>query len=362
MLTGTVGNYTLSFTAPSVTGVTTGPIAVAAGVPAAVEYLVQPSTVVAGASIAPAVQVRVVDGAGNTVTTAINTVTLALGANPGGSTLGGTTSLAAVAGVATFGSLTLNHSAAGYTLTAASTGLTGATSTVFTVNPGAASALAITTAPTTGQSGVVLSPQPVIRLVDANGNTVPTSGTLITAALASGSGTLGGTLTASTVNGVATFAGLVLTGTVGNYTLNFTSGALTGVTTGAIAVSAGVPAVARVRATAQHVDCRHQHHSDRPGPGTRWRGQPGHDRHDLHHAHHRNKPRWRRPQRDHDAARVGRHRHVPGALDQPDRYRLLPAGERRWSDPGHELRLRHHPGRGERARVHRSAERPWWRV
>ncbi len=241
-LTGTVGNYTLTFTAPAVTGVTTGPIAVAAGAPAALEYLVQPSTVVAGASISPAVQVRVLDGAGNLVTTATNTVALALGANPGGSTLGGTTSAAAVAGVATFSSLTLNRSAAGYTLAASATGLTGATSVAFTVNPGAASALAITTAPTTGQSGVVLSPQPVIRLVDANGNTVPTTGTVITAALASGSGALSGTLTASTVSGVATFANLQVTGTVGSFTISFTSGALTAATTGAIAISAGLPA------------------------------------------------------------------------------------------------------------------------
>jgi hypothetical protein len=242
VLTGTIGNYTLTFTGPSVTGVTTGPIAVAAGVPAAVAYLVQPGTVVAGASISPAVQVRLIDGAGNTVTTATNTVTVALGANPGSSTLGGPTSAAAVAGVATFGSLTLNRSAAGYTLTAASTGLTGATSSAFTVNPGNASALAITTAPATAQSGVVLSPQPVIRLVDANGNTVPTTGTVITAALASGTGALEGTLTANTASGIATFTDLTLTGTVGNYTISFTSGALTAATTGAIAVSAGVPA------------------------------------------------------------------------------------------------------------------------
>jgi len=55
---------------------------------------------------------------------------------------------------------------------------------------------------------VLLSPQPVIRLVDVNGNTVPTTGTQVTATLASGTGSLGGTLTANTVNGVATFANL----------------------------------------------------------------------------------------------------------------------------------------------------------
>ena len=241
-LTGTVGNYTITFTAGGVSGVTSGPIALSAGAPAALAYAVQPSTVIAGAAISPAVQVRVMDGAGNTVTTATNTVALAIGTNPGGATLGGTTSTAAVAGVATFSNLSLNRSGTGYTLAATSGGLTGATSGAFNVDPGAASALAITTAPTTGQSGAVLSPQPVVRLVDALGNTVPTSGTIVTAAIASGSGTLGGTLTAATVNGVATFTNLAITGTVGNYTLNFSAPSVTSVTTGTIALSAGAPA------------------------------------------------------------------------------------------------------------------------
>jgi len=242
VLTGTVGSYTLAFSAASVTGVTSGSIALSAGAPAALVFQTQPTTTAAGSAITPAVQVRVVDGAGNLVPTATNTIALALGANPGPSTLSGTTAVAAVAGVATFSTLSLNRAAAGYTLVATTAGLSPDTSATFTVNPGAATALAITTAPTTGQSGVVLAPQPAIRLVDANGNTVPTSGTPIVANLASGAGTLGGTLTANTVNGVATFTNLALTGTAGNYTVNFTSGVLTNVTTGTIALSAGVPA------------------------------------------------------------------------------------------------------------------------
>ena len=87
----------------------------------------------------------------------------------------------------------------------------------------------------------------------------PTTGTLILAALASGSGALGGTLTASTVSGVATFASLVLTGTVGKHTINFTSGALTGVTTGAIAVSAGNAAALAFSQQPSTSIRRHQH-------------------------------------------------------------------------------------------------------
>jgi uncharacterized repeat protein (TIGR03806 family) len=96
-------------------------------------FIQQPTTVNAGATISPAVQVTVQDGSGNTVPSSTATVTLAIGTNPGSATLGGTTSVAAVSGVATFSNLSLNNAGSGYTLTASSTGLTGATSTTFNV-------------------------------------------------------------------------------------------------------------------------------------------------------------------------------------------------------------------------------------
>src|SRR3989475_6197928 len=45
------------------------------------------------------------------------TITVALGSNPGGATLSGTLLVAAVGGVASFGDLSLNRTAPGYTLT-----------------------------------------------------------------------------------------------------------------------------------------------------------------------------------------------------------------------------------------------------
>ncbi|MGD0020639.1 MAG: hypothetical protein ABSD62_15470, partial [Candidatus Limnocylindrales bacterium] len=61
------------------------------------------------------------------------TVTIAIGTNPGGGTLSGTTSVAAVAGVATFSNLSINLPGTGYTLSATSTGLTSATSSAFDI-------------------------------------------------------------------------------------------------------------------------------------------------------------------------------------------------------------------------------------
>ncbi len=136
VLTGTIGPRTLLFSSAAIASDTTTAITLTPGTATAVEYVQQPTTVVAGQVISPSPTVRIRDGAGNTVTTATSAVTLALAANPGGSTLGGTTTVNAVSGVATFGTLTLNRTGTGYTLAASSGALTGATSSAFNVTPG----------------------------------------------------------------------------------------------------------------------------------------------------------------------------------------------------------------------------------
>jgi hypothetical protein len=98
------------------------------------------------------------------------------------------------------------------------------------VTAGPPSQLSITTQPSaSATAGVVFTQQPVIQLLDADGNTVSQSGVAITAAIntATGSGTLGGTTTVTTSgSGVATFSGLKISKT-GSYTLRFTSPGLT---------------------------------------------------------------------------------------------------------------------------------------
>ena len=68
---------------------------------------------------------------------------MAIGTNPGGSTLSGTNPVAAASGVATFNNLSLNKSGNGYTLTASAAGLTSATSNTFNITAGAANKLAV---------------------------------------------------------------------------------------------------------------------------------------------------------------------------------------------------------------------------
>jgi uncharacterized repeat protein (TIGR01451 family) len=107
---------------------------VTAGAPAGVDIHGQPSDTVAGQPIRPAVWAAVVDAYGNTVTTSDPWVTLAIATGPAGATLGGTTTVRAVDGIAVFADLTLNE-AGTYTLTATGGTLTPDFSNPFTVTP-----------------------------------------------------------------------------------------------------------------------------------------------------------------------------------------------------------------------------------
>src|SRR6059058_3222316 len=133
-----------------------GPVAPTGVGPAAkLIFAVQPSNAAAGAGITPAMQVAVQDAQGNTVSTATTSITVAIGTNPASGTLAGTKTVAAVNGVATFSTLSLNLAGTGYTLTAAATGLTGATSNAFTISStvGPAAKLAFTVQPSNTAAG-----------------------------------------------------------------------------------------------------------------------------------------------------------------------------------------------------------------
>jgi hypothetical protein len=103
----------------------------------ALTFVQQPTGTTPGAVISPAVTVAVVDTFGN-VETSDNTdvVSVALGSNPGSATLGGTTSVTVVRGVATFSTLTVSAVGTGYTLVASSGALKSATSASFNISQG----------------------------------------------------------------------------------------------------------------------------------------------------------------------------------------------------------------------------------
>lgn len=181
-----------------------------------------------GATLAtqPWVAIQQSDGS---ATSSTATVSVAISSGAGGD-LGGTTSVAAVAGTAKFTDLTLSGIVGtSYVLQFTSSDLTSTTSSNVTITAGTATKLGMKTQPSSSTSGVSISPAPAVYVQDAKGNTVTgDSSTIVTAALTSGSGTLSGTTTATAVNGVATFTNLIVTGS-GAHTLSFTSGALTSV-------------------------------------------------------------------------------------------------------------------------------------
>ncbi|HET9189132.1 MAG TPA: hypothetical protein VFN69_00995 [Rudaea sp.] len=201
----------------------------------------QPTNTAAGASITPAVTVQVQDASGNVVTGSTASITLAIGTNPGSSTLGGTATANAVNGVATFSNLSLNKVGTGYTLTAASTGLTGATSNAFNIVAGTATKLVFGQQPTNTAAGASITPAVTVQVQDANGNVVTGSTASITLAIGTnpGSSTLGGTATTNAVNGVATFSNLSLNKVGTGYTLTAASTGLTGATSNAFNIVVG---------------------------------------------------------------------------------------------------------------------------
>ncbi len=104
------------------------------GPPAAsLSFTAQPSNIAAGALMTPGVQITARDASGKTVTSFAGTVSIALGTNPRGGKLYGTTTVTATSGVAVFSDLTVDSAAAGYTLKATSTNLPVAASGQFDV-------------------------------------------------------------------------------------------------------------------------------------------------------------------------------------------------------------------------------------
>ena len=101
--------------------------------PTQVAYVVQPGQTLRDSVIVPSMTLEVRGASGSRIAGATNTVTLALGANPGAAALTGTTSVAAVDGVATFTNLRLNARGRGYTLVATSGSLTPDTSSAFNI-------------------------------------------------------------------------------------------------------------------------------------------------------------------------------------------------------------------------------------
>ncbi len=251
VITGIVGNVTLQFSAAGVTPAISNTIALQPGSATQLTFMTAPpGTATNGVVLSPATVVQLRDVSGNVTATSGISIIASIVSGAGGVLSGTLVVPTAANGTATFSTLRMTGLVGQYTLRFSGAGLSPATANPLTLNPGAATALAVLVhPPATTASGQALSPQPAVRIIDQSGNTVTSSSLTVTAALASGPGTLGGTLTATAVNGVASFPNLVLTGQAGSYTIDFSSGALTKATSNAFQVQAASPATTLVFST-----------------------------------------------------------------------------------------------------------------
>ncbi len=202
-------------------------------------FSVQPASSPAG-TLTPAVQVTAQTATGTVATSFTGGVTIALGSNAAGATLSGTTSVSAVAGVATFSNLVIDKVGSGYTLSASSSGLTGATSAAFGVTPGVASRLTFTVEPSGSSAGGAIAPAVQVTARDAHGNTASGFTGNVTVALGINptSAVLSGTTTVAAVAGVATFSGLAIDRAGTGFTFTASAAGLSSGTSAAFNVAA----------------------------------------------------------------------------------------------------------------------------
>ncbi|MGA0786954.1 MAG: beta strand repeat-containing protein [Ilumatobacteraceae bacterium] len=182
----------------------------------------QPVGDLAGAALATQPVVKLLDS-NDLVVEAGSSVNVT--ATASGGTLGGTTTIATVSGVATFTNLTFAGAIdTDYTLSFAPvSGLTTVVSEAFRVSVGAATQLVLTTSASGAVYDAAFTAQPAVTVRDEGGNTVTSPTYVVTATVSAGTvvGTGNTTLTATTSGGTATFEGLGITGTPGDYTITY---------------------------------------------------------------------------------------------------------------------------------------------
>ena len=226
--------YTLFASGGSLSGATSSAFTIV-GAANKLALTTQPSTTQVNTAINPAVTVAVEDVNGQVVTSSAASVTMAIGTGPGA--LSGTLTVSASSGIATFNNLLINN-AGSYTLTAASTGLTSATSGSFTI-VGTPTQLAFGTQPSNTSANAPISPVVTVRILDANNQLVTNSSASVAMTIASNpaGGTLSGTLTVNAINGVANFGSLSINNPGNGYTLAASSTGLTGATSTAFNIT-----------------------------------------------------------------------------------------------------------------------------
>ena len=224
-LGSTAGTQTVTASSGTLTGSPVTFTATARSLaPTKLAVTAQPANATAGATLAT-VTIVAQTASGDPASAFTGAVTLTLAGGTSGATLGGTTTVNAVGGVATFSNLTVSRSGTSYSLVASSSGLTNATTNSFDIAAGPLATITVSPNPSNLATGGTQTFTAVGKDVNGNIVVIVPAWSVVNA-------------TAGSINGST---GLFTAGTVsGTYlnTVQATSGGISGFATVNVAIGA----------------------------------------------------------------------------------------------------------------------------
>ncbi|HKC48119.1 MAG TPA: hypothetical protein VKB63_11010, partial [Gemmatimonadales bacterium] len=233
--------YKLRATVTGLTNATSLAFDIAPAAATQLFFEMSPSTSTAGDVIAPPVQVAVHDSMGNTVTSFTGNVTVLITAGSGtaGATLFGTTTVAAVAGIATFSDLRIDKAGTGYKLSATASGVAGKNSASFQIIAGTPFKLSFSVQPANTTAGALITPAVEVTVRDSLNNVVKTYTDTVTIGIGTNpsGGTLSGTTAVAATAGVAVFTDLSINLAGTGYRLLATANGLPSATSSSFTIS-----------------------------------------------------------------------------------------------------------------------------
>lgn len=221
------------------------PFAIGAAPPATLEFTQQPDAGITTTAWTSQPVVTLRDSFGNVANSGAASVTLSVSpgsGTPGASLSCASTTVAATAGLASFGGCKIATIGTGYRLVAASTAMASVTSAPFSVS-GAPTKLVITQQPTNALAGATIAPSFTVRVTDSANNVVTASSATISLTISTNpaAGVLAGTVTQTADAGIATFDGLSINRVGTGYRLTAASPGLTAAVSSTFNITAGTP-------------------------------------------------------------------------------------------------------------------------
>lgn len=201
---GAVGAKVVTATSPGISNIISNEFTIIPGAPSSLVYATQPGGGVADQVWSVQPVLRLFDSYGNLCSNSSATVAVSLQTGTG--TLGGTVSLSAISGVATFTNLKMT--VAGTKSIRATSGTVNTDSSQFQITAGDASQLTYVMQPGGGVAGAVWADQPVLEVRDDFDNRVVNYAGTVAVSLTAGTGTLLGTLAKTASSGIVIFTGL----------------------------------------------------------------------------------------------------------------------------------------------------------